>query len=231
MCQGRFVTVCMSHFGMTNSRPYAMSHWDCGQFSPNVHENFEKFKIISTPTGSWVPLRQRRDRIQLPVGVEKLAWIFQNFQDFQDFFKISMNIGTLWMGQSIHTLTPLHTLDGTEYKRLLQSKVFSWSKKVRFISRLVLENEMQQYESDWITLFRDWNISPIYPLYISSVAILVGLRYLSMKVSPVPLLQMPVRSELILRPHILPLGCWVYLTTVMSEIRKVVTKDSSDSPP
>ena len=40
------------------------------QFRPYVHENFEKFKIISTPTGSWIRSRQRRDRIQLPVGVE-----------------------------------------------------------------------------------------------------------------------------------------------------------------
>ena len=36
--------------------------------SPTMHENFEKFEMISTPTGSWIRSRRRRDRIQLPVG-------------------------------------------------------------------------------------------------------------------------------------------------------------------
>ena len=69
-----------------------MSNRECGQFRPYVHENFEKFKIISTPTGSW--LSPRRDRIQLHVGVE--------------IFKIFMNIGTelptLSMGHSTGTI-------------------------------------------------------------------------------------------------------------------------------
>ena len=35
----------------------AVSHRECGQFRPYVHENFEKFKIILTPTGSWIRSR------------------------------------------------------------------------------------------------------------------------------------------------------------------------------
>ena len=57
---------------------YTVSHRECGQFRPCVHENFEKFKMISTPTGSWIRSRRRRDRIQLPVGVE----IISNFSKF-----------------------------------------------------------------------------------------------------------------------------------------------------
>ena len=57
---------------------YTVSHRECGQFRPYVHENFEKFKIISTPTGSWSWWGLRRDRIQLPVGVE----IILNFSKF-----------------------------------------------------------------------------------------------------------------------------------------------------
>ena len=59
-----------------------LSHRECGQFCPYVHENFEKFKIISTPTGSWI--RSRQARIQLPVGVEIIL----------SFSKFGMNIGT-----------------------------------------------------------------------------------------------------------------------------------------
>ena len=55
---------------------YTVSHRECGQFRPYVHENFEKFEMISTPTGSWI--RSRRRRIQLPVGVE----IISNFSKF-----------------------------------------------------------------------------------------------------------------------------------------------------
>ena len=54
------------------------SHRECGQFRPCLHENFEKFEMISTPTGSWIRSRLRRDRIQLPVGVE----IISNFSKF-----------------------------------------------------------------------------------------------------------------------------------------------------
>ena len=54
------------------------SHRECGQFRPCIHENFEKFEMISTPTGSWIRSRRRRDRIQLPVGVE----IISNFSKF-----------------------------------------------------------------------------------------------------------------------------------------------------
>ena len=53
---------------------YTVSHWECGQFRHYVHENFEKFEMISTSTGSWI----RRDRIQLPVDVE----IISNFSKF-----------------------------------------------------------------------------------------------------------------------------------------------------
>ena len=47
-----------------------------GQFRPCQHENFEKFEMISTPTGSWI--RSRRRPHQLPVGVE----IISNFSKF-----------------------------------------------------------------------------------------------------------------------------------------------------
>ena len=57
---------------------YTLSHRECGQFRPCLHENFEKFEMISTPTGSWIRSRRRRDRIQLPVGVE----IISNFSKF-----------------------------------------------------------------------------------------------------------------------------------------------------
>ena len=36
--------------------------------------------MISTPTGSWIRLRRRRDRIQLPDGVETMS----NFSLMQD---------------------------------------------------------------------------------------------------------------------------------------------------
>ena len=57
---------------------YSVSHRECGQFRPYVHENFEKFKITATPTGSWIRSRLWCDRIQLPVGVE----IILNFSKF-----------------------------------------------------------------------------------------------------------------------------------------------------
>ena len=53
-----------------------VSHRECGQFRPCVHENFEKFKIISTSTGSGIRSRLRPH--QLPVGVE----IILNFYIF-----------------------------------------------------------------------------------------------------------------------------------------------------
>ena len=57
---------------------YTLSHRECGQFRPCMLENFDKFEMISTPTGSWIRSRLRRDRIQLPVGVE----IISNFSKF-----------------------------------------------------------------------------------------------------------------------------------------------------
>ena len=51
---------------------YTLSHRECGQFRPCLHENFEKFEMISTPTGSWIRSRLRRDRIQLPVEVDSV---------------------------------------------------------------------------------------------------------------------------------------------------------------
>ena len=38
---------------------YTPFHRECGQFRPFVHDNFEKFKIISTPMGSWIRSRPR----------------------------------------------------------------------------------------------------------------------------------------------------------------------------
>ena len=58
---------------------YTVSHRECGQFRPYVRDNYENFKIISTPTGSWIRSRRRRDQIQLPVGVEIL--IFHEHRD------------------------------------------------------------------------------------------------------------------------------------------------------
>ena len=90
---------------------YTLSHRECGQFRPYVHENFEKFKIVSTPTGSWIRSRLRRDRIQLSVG----------HRTYLEFFKIFMNIGTelstLSMGQSIvsSTLGPSCTELGCKF--------------------------------------------------------------------------------------------------------------------
>ena len=57
---------------------YTLFHRECGQFRLCLHENFEKFEMISTPTGSWIRSRRRRDRIQLPVVIE----IILNFSKF-----------------------------------------------------------------------------------------------------------------------------------------------------
>ena len=58
---------------------YTVSLRECGQFRPCLHENFEKFEMISIPTGSWWSWwGRRRDRFQLPVGVE----IISNFSKF-----------------------------------------------------------------------------------------------------------------------------------------------------
>ena len=67
--------------GYLSGGGHTLSRRECGQFRPYVHENFEKFKMISIPTGSWIHL---------------------------EFFKIFMNIGTelstLSMGQSIYRI-------------------------------------------------------------------------------------------------------------------------------
>ena len=55
---------------------YTVSHRECGQFRPYIHENFEKFKIISTPTGSWWAFGAIESNC--PSG-SKLSWNFQNF--------------------------------------------------------------------------------------------------------------------------------------------------------
>ena len=91
---------------------------------PYVHENFEKFKIISTPTGSWIRSRRRRDRIQLPVGVE----IILNFLKF--FMNIGTELSTLSMGHSVVT-----TLVGTLCKGAISTR-FSYS--MTAVERLAL---------------------------------------------------------------------------------------------
>ena len=103
-------------------QPYARSHRECGQFLPCIHDNFEKFEMISTPPGSWWD--QRRNRIQLPVGVEIIL----------EFFKIFTNTGTelstLSMGQSIglreflNTIPPLRVHEGC--KILWNCRKFYW---------------------------------------------------------------------------------------------------------
>ena len=77
---------------------YTVSHRECGQFRHCLLENFEKFEMISTPTGSWIRSSRRRDRIQLPVVAE----IISNFSKFSS---------RQWRN------CPLHTLDGTRYSR------------------------------------------------------------------------------------------------------------------
>ena len=57
---------------------YTWTHRNDGQSCHFRHENFEKFEMFSTPTGSWIRSRRRRDRIQLPVGVENIS----NFSKF-----------------------------------------------------------------------------------------------------------------------------------------------------
>ena len=89
------------HFLDTTGSLYTLSHRECGQFHPYVHENFEKFKIISIPTGSWI--RSRRRPHQLPVGVE----IILNFSKFS---WTGMELSTLSMGQSI--APTLHAIKG-----------------------------------------------------------------------------------------------------------------------
>ena len=62
------------------TRKYTWTHRNDGQSCDIRHENFEKFEMFSTPTGSWIRSRRRRrrDRIQLPVGVENIS----NFSKF-----------------------------------------------------------------------------------------------------------------------------------------------------
>ena len=71
-----------------------LSHRECGHLR---HENFEKFEMISTSTGSWIRSRRRRDRIQLPIRRRNHLVFFQNFHEHRD--------GTV------------RTLDGTQYKK------------------------------------------------------------------------------------------------------------------
>ena len=73
---------------------YTLPHRECGPLRTCLHDCFEKFEMISTPTGSWWGLR--RDRIQLPVGRRNQL----------EFFKTVMQTGD----------GTVHTLDGTEYR-------------------------------------------------------------------------------------------------------------------
>ena len=73
---------------------YNLYHRECGQFRPNVHENFEKFEIISTRWAVGFDRAGGAIESNCPSG-SKLSRIFQNFHEHWD--------GTV------------HTLDGTEY--------------------------------------------------------------------------------------------------------------------
>ena len=72
---------------------YIVSYRECGQFRPYVHENFEKFEMISTSTGSWIRLRLRHDRMRLapPARSNPTA---RRRRNHLEFFKIFMSIGT-----------------------------------------------------------------------------------------------------------------------------------------
>ena len=83
---------------------YTVSHRECGQFRPYVHENFEKFKIISTPTVSWIRSRLRRDQIQLTVGVE----IIMNFSK-SSWTHPELIRGYLWLHYQRYTSSWLAT--------------------------------------------------------------------------------------------------------------------------
>ena len=64
-------------FEEVSNANYTVSHRERGQFFRSyAHKNIENFKIISTPTGSWI--RSHRRPRQLPVGVE----IILNFSKF-----------------------------------------------------------------------------------------------------------------------------------------------------
>ena len=90
----------------TSSRTvYTVSHRECGQFRHYVMKISEKFKKISTPTGSWIRSRLRRDRIQLPVGVE----IFLSFSEI--FMNTGTELSTLSMGQFICHTFPVFDAD------------------------------------------------------------------------------------------------------------------------
>ena len=54
-------------------RNYNWTHWNDGQCGLFWHENFGKFEMFSTSTGSWIRSRRKRDRFQLPVEVENIS--------------------------------------------------------------------------------------------------------------------------------------------------------------
>ena len=60
---------------------YTLSHRECGQLHPRMHENFEKFEMISTPTGSWIRSRLGAIESNCPSG-SKSSRIFQNFHAY-----------------------------------------------------------------------------------------------------------------------------------------------------
>ena len=72
----RYVFDILRFSNYSNSKFNRFYTWECGQFRSCLHENFEKFVMISTPTGD--SIAPKRDRIQLPVGVE----IISNFSKF-----------------------------------------------------------------------------------------------------------------------------------------------------
>ena len=74
---------------MSQPSNYTLFHGECGQFRPCIHENFEKFEMISTPDG-------QLNSIAPEMKIRKSSQIF----------KILMNIGT-----------KLSTLHGTVYSR------------------------------------------------------------------------------------------------------------------
>ena len=74
---------------------YALSHRKCGQFHPCLHKKFEKFEMISIPTGSWIRWLLRARSIPTPPSGSKSSRIFQKFY--------ANRAGTV------------HTFDGTEY--------------------------------------------------------------------------------------------------------------------
>ena len=124
-----------------------MSHRERGQFRRYVHENFKKFKLITTPMGSW--WASSAIVSQLPVGAE----IILNFSKFHE-----------------HRDRTVHTFDGTQYtpsnyiyKKLYKFKLLLLHNTIKlYFARLYHRNDGQSRHF-WRENFDQFETIVFYP--------------------------------------------------------------------